>query len=134
MPWGFGSVNKLREFKSTLSAGLANVDPEAEAFLRGSAVTGKNSQSGAPFDSVKRSDLDLAIVSPKLVKKAKAMGIELRSRGNRTVALYPVHLRPFGLSDLANTLSKQTNRKVSFMIYASESAIKDRGTPYISLR
>jgi hypothetical protein len=43
-------------------------------------------------------------------------------------------LEKLGLTDLAGSLSKQTGRDVSFMIYGSEDAIKARLQPYLPLK
>src|SRR6185437_11105877 len=52
LPLGFANAEAFSKFSSTLATGLeeAGVN-DASSFLRGSAVTGQNYRTGAPFDS-----------------------------------------------------------------------------------
>lgn len=101
--------------------------------FQGSSVTGFNSQTGAPFDSVRRSDFDIALAGPSLMQAARAAGIGLRSQGTRTeplggprLANLPI-LRSLGLFDLWEQLTAEAGRPVAFMIFESLDGALARG-------
>ena len=85
VPLGFPDAESFASFGRQLHAGLKAAGfPDVYAAVRGSAVTGENFRTGAPFDVGRVSDLDVALASPSLFQRAKDFGIELRSGGHRT--------------------------------------------------
>ena len=104
-------------------AGYSDVQP----LFQGSSVTGKSFKTGQPFDVGRVSDFDIALGSPKLLARAKELGIGLRSGGVRTGPLNPAELEKLGLLELVDKLSKQWGRKVSFMLYDSTDSALKRG-------
>ena len=129
VPLGFPNPESFASFGRQLYAGLnAAGYPDVYAAVRGSAVTGESFRTRAPFDAGRRSDLDVALVSPSLLQTAKDLRIGLRSGGHRTGPLKDNDLRELGLPDLARKLSQRVNRAVSIMIYDSPSAIEERGS------
>lgn len=103
---------------------------DAIPFIRGSAVTGYSYRQGEAFDVGRRSDFDLAIVSPKLFQRAREAGIELRGGETRTRELNPMDMKSLGLDEFAAALALKSRRDTTLMIYSSESAIQVRG-PYL---
>lgn len=128
VPLGFNSRQAFQAFgslarNSLMFAGQA----DAELYLRGSSVTGYSYRTGRAFDLGRDSDYDFAIVSPRLMEQARMSGYQLRSSGNRTTELSPRQLRDLNLANFVQTLSAQTGRKVTIMIYESEAIIQSRG-------
>ena len=76
---------------------------------------------GQPFDFQRVSDFDVALASPDLLARAKALGISLRSGGARTGPLEARELKLLGLDDLAKSMSERAEREVNFMIYKDSS-------------
>jgi RHS repeat-associated protein len=135
LPYGFNNVGQFQQFSRAVSGGLREAAGGGlQAFLGGSAITGQSFRTGAAFDVGRTSDFDIAVVGGNLLAKAKELGIELRSKGTRTGPLDPQALKALGLDKLAQQLSQQAGRKVSFMIYESEEALRQRGTPYLGLQ
>jgi RHS repeat-associated protein len=135
LPYGFANAAQFQKFGNTISTGLREVAGEGvQAFLAGSAITGKSFRTGVAFDVGRQSDFDVALVGKKLLDKAKGLGIELRGKGTRTGPLDPKDLRALGLDGLQQRLSGMAGRTVSFMIYESEEALRVRGAPYQGLQ
>lgn len=95
--------------------------------IRGSAVTGESFRTGQPFDVGRRSDYDIALVSPTLMQRAIDLGVPLRGGGTRTRRLRGEELTDFDLRDLAASLGRSAERDVSFVIYNSQPAVTRRG-------
>lgn len=95
--------------------------------IRGSAVTGENFRTREPFDVGRRSDYDVALVSPTLMQRATELGIPLRGGGTRTRHLRSEELMDLGLQNSAANLGRRVERDVSFMIYYSRHAVTQRG-------
>ncbi|MBF0492891.1 MAG: hypothetical protein HQM15_08935, partial [Deltaproteobacteria bacterium] len=134
LPAGFSSQNELKEFANIFKEGLAqSADPDALGILRGSAVTGIKHDSGLPFDVGKKSDFDLAVVSPKLVKRVEEMGMPLRGGGTRSGPLGIIKpkdrtiLKQLQLLESAEQLKILSNRKISIMFYETETQLSQRG-------
>jgi filamentous hemagglutinin len=128
VPHGFKSKGDFDEFSGKLYSGLeAAGHTDSKVFIRGSAASGASFKTGKPFDSGRRSDFDLAIVSPELFEKAKNLGIGVRQGASRTGPLNAKNLEDLGLTELVRGLAKQHGRKVSFMIYNSEAPMRSRG-------
>ena len=131
LPYGFSNAAQFQQFGKAVSSGLREVAGEgAQAFLAGSAITGKSFATGAAFDVGRQSDFDVALVAKELLTKAKDLGIELRGQGMRTGPLGSEALKALGLDELAQRLSQQAGRQVNFMIYQSEEELRRRGAPY----
>ena len=72
VPLRFNTARDFESFGRATRDGLAAANHrDAEPYIRGSAVTGYNYLSGEPFDVGRRSDYDLAIVSPTLMRRAQ---------------------------------------------------------------
>ncbi|MBF0491354.1 MAG: hypothetical protein HQM15_01050 [Deltaproteobacteria bacterium] len=134
IPAGFNNSKEFEEFGNLFREGLQkSADPEAIGVLRGSSVTGVKHKNGLPFDTGKRSDLDLTVVSPKLLKRAEEMGVKLREGKTRTGPLDPDFfrqkqiLKKLNLFDSIQSLRSFSNRDVSLMIYDSEASVAGRG-------
>lgn len=128
LPKGFGTYENYVAFGQTMrdglrAAGYRDVDP----MLRGSAVTGENFRTRDPFDAGRRSDYDIALVSPTLMQRAVELGIPLRPGRTRTRPLSTNDLNDLGLLGLAGRLSGQVERDVNFMVYVSRQSVTRRG-------
>ena len=126
IPLGFKSIGEFSTFSSSLKGGLAKVADDAVALFQGSAITGKKFTTGAAFDVGRVSDFDIAIASPKLLDKAKELGIQLRGGGGRTGPLTAAELNKLGLSGLRQQLSNQAGRPVNFMIFRTVEEASSR--------
>jgi hypothetical protein len=136
VPHGFFSAEEFETFGSVLNSKMTKAGySDVQAVLQGSAVTGVRANSkpgipaGTPFDVIKSSDFDVAIVSPTLLSKAKELHIPLRSKDTRTGPLRRADLSRLGLGDLPksllDTLYKRDGRQINFMIFESlEDALK----------
>lgn len=135
LPYGFTSTGQYKQFGKAVSSGLRELAGDGvQAFLGGSAITGKSFSTGAAFDVGRTSDFDIAVVGKSLLSKAKELGIELRGKGSRTGPLGAEALKALGLDKLAQRLSQQAGRPVNFMIDESEEALRQRGAPYQGLQ
>jgi hypothetical protein len=127
LPLAFNSHEQFREFGRTTFNGLRAAGySDALPFLRGSSVTGHNFRTGAPFDSVRPSDLDLAIVSPTLMRRAVSEGVPLRA-GGRTEALNETQINQLGLRETISRSEAQSGRTVTIMVYESIPSVTIRG-------
>lgn len=124
LPHGLTSARQFKELGDDIRSGLARAGyRDAEPILQGSAVTGRSYRGGYKFDaspSGQKSDFDVALVSPSLLKKARELNIPLRSSGGRTRPLMDDDLGGLGIKDIHNQLQIQYGRKVEFMIYESK--------------
>ena len=128
LPWGFGTYANYLAFGQSLrdglrAAGYRDVGP----MIRGSAVIGENFRTREPFDVGRRSDYDIALVSPTIMQRAVELGIPLRGGGTRTEPLGDNALRALGFRELVDDLRHQAERPVSVMIYRSRRAVARRG-------
>jgi len=136
VPHGFITVDEFGNFGAAITRKMRGAGyDDVQAVLQGSGVTGARAMSkpgipaGTPFDVLKASDFDVALVSPKLLAKAKELGIPLRGGGYRTGPLWPGNLRAMGVGDLSDdllkTLYQHEGRRINFMIFESmEEALK----------
>ncbi|MFG6085747.1 hemagglutinin repeat-containing protein [Stenotrophomonas indicatrix] len=121
-PKGFSSPADFVRFGSDIKNGLASAGyGDVRPILQGSASTGRSFVKGQPFDFQRVSDFDVALASPDLLARAKALGISLRSGGARTGPLEARELKLLGLDDLAKSMSERAGREVNFMIYKDSS-------------
>src|SRR5262249_27585576 len=110
-----------------LNEGLAKAGySETQPVFQGSSVTGKSFTTGQPFDIGRVSDFDVALGSPRLLERARAFGIRLRSGGTRTGPLTAAELQKLGLAEVNAELSAQAGREVNFMIFQSAEAATAR--------
>ncbi|MBI1748660.1 MAG: RHS domain-containing protein [Acidobacteria bacterium] len=131
MPYGFGSYGQFQSFSRTAYHALGEAGHDASLVFRGSSVTGfamNPAKVGKAFGAA--SDFDLALVGKDLFGKAVEAGA-IRYSKTRTDILNPFILNKLGLRELAEQLQKQAGRKVSFVVYESEEALKRRG-PYMA--
>jgi filamentous hemagglutinin len=128
LPYGFRTPHEFTAFGQMMHGGLRDMQYHGvQVFLRGSALDRRNSRTGEFFDVGRRSDLDIALASPALFRRAAEIGVELRGGGTRTEELTYRQLERLGLSTLAEILSKRVDRPVTFMIYNSSGAVRQRG-------
>jgi len=136
LPHGFYSMDEFGNFGSALRKRLDDAGfDDVQAVLHGSSVTGVRANSkvgipaGTPFDVIKHSDFDVAIVSPTMFAKAKELNIPLRGAKTRTAPLRRGNLHQFDIADLPEvlrrTLYKHEGRQINFMIFETmEDALK----------
>jgi hypothetical protein len=133
VPHGFKGALDFQAFRQELRGGLRTaVGTDARAYLAGSAVTGRNYKTGALFDVGRKSDFDVALVDRGLWSRAGQAKVKLNS-STRTAPLGYNDLKKLGLDKLARQLSQQARRRVKFMLYESEDALRGREQPYIGL-
>ncbi|MGV9867047.1 SpvB/TcaC N-terminal domain-containing protein [Rhodococcus koreensis] len=123
-PMGFTNRYEFESFSSRLYLELNAREIEGEVFLQGSSVTGHGYRSQAPFDYMRTSDYDLAIVSPQLIELAQFWRVPTRGQGTRTGPLSQGNLRVLGLSGFTTTMSKVAGRPVNVMIYSGVRAVQ----------
>jgi hypothetical protein len=82
IPFGFKNADEFVSFGSILKSGLAKIADDAVGVFQGSAVTGKKFTTGEAFDVGR---ISIGIASSTLLERAKALGIQLRSGGSRTI-------------------------------------------------
>jgi len=122
-PLGFKSLDQFKYFGQS-SKGLLNTRgyPNAEVGVQGSSVTGYSASGSGPFDAGRISDLDVAVVSPKLFEDAKAAGVAVRD-GHTRFALTPENAATLKVGDLAGRMANFADgRKVNLMIFESRQA------------
>jgi hypothetical protein len=132
IPHGFRSVAQFEDFAAKLNTGLREAGFEdAEAIFQGSSVTGKKFTTGVPFDVGRVSDFDVGLASPKLLDRARAIGVALRSGGARTAPLTAQQLEALGLRQLADELALEAGRPVNFMVFESVDAATSKAPSII---
>ncbi|HEV8650181.1 MAG TPA: hypothetical protein VG276_12415 [Actinomycetes bacterium] len=135
-PLGFAGPAEFGRFGARLGAGLRKAGyGDVQAAFQGSSVTGRDFLSGAPFDTGRRSDFDVALGGRSLFERARSIGVDLRSGGTRTAPLTGAQLDALGLKRLGNELARLTGRPVGFMVYQSiEAAAVRRPSIMVPLR
>ncbi len=132
LPLGFNSREDFTAFGLALRRGLApSGQSGAEVFLRGSAVTGYSYRTGEAFDLGRQSDIDVAIVSPVLLRELSARGLRLTAGGARTLPFGRDRLPALRLPNLPGVWSSGA-RDVTYMIYRSRSDVEIRG-PHVQI-
>lgn len=127
IPLAFSDARDLAQFNTRLQTGLREAGyRDVQPIIQGSSVTGESFRTGAPFDVMRRSDLDVALASRTLMQRARELGIPLRGRGTRTMPLTNEQMRQIGLYRIAENLSRQYRRPVAFMIYDSVDVATSR--------
>ncbi len=135
VPFGFDSVEQIQRFQATATAELAKalkgVDRNAEAFLQGSSVTGISFKRKVPFDTA--SDLDVAISSRELLKKASKLGMEVKKSPSRIGPLEDFQIDDLGLRRFVRRLGEVADetkaadapsRKINIMLFNDEETVR----------
>jgi RHS repeat-associated protein len=83
LPYGFTSSGQFQQFGRAVSSGLREAAGDGvQAFLGGSAITGKSFSTGAAFDLGRTSDFDIAVVGGNLLSpKRRNSGLNYEARG-----------------------------------------------------
>src|SRR3954449_6828977 len=133
LPLGLESKAEWRKFVTTMYAAVdAAGHSDATIVWRGSSITGFNFRTGHEFDSLYRSDWDLALVSERSYERALRIGVRHPFSEQRTFELDKNSwLRRLGLLDLTRDLSVLADRKVSWMIYKDIAAVAERPGRYL---
>jgi hypothetical protein len=133
-PLGFHQYDDFLEFGHLLRRELQKMGyDDVTIFFVGSSVTGVKYTTGKPFDVGRKSDFDIALVSPSLFQRAKEMGIPLRGGGTRTSPIKTRDARRLGLDAIQQELSTKAGRETNFMIYRSQDALNARGQHSMSV-
>lgn len=102
--------------------------PDAQAYLRGSAVSGVSFRRGVLTETGPR-DFDVAIVNPNLFAVAQRRRIRLHS-ATRTRPLRAQELASLGMPGLQR---HESGRRVTYVVFSSASAMHARPGPAIPL-
>lgn len=141
VPFGFQSAEQFEKFQATASAELKRLlkkaDPNAEAFLQGSSVTGVSYKRHLPFDV--ESDFDVAVSSRYLLKQAEKLRYEVKLSPRRIGPLDADQIAELGLSRFqerlgnvvaeegkaaAGTTAGAKPRKINIMLFDNAEAVK----------
>ena len=135
-PLGFkkiGGVDEFREFKDRLLGTIPPRYSEARIGIRGSSIHGNKHQRGTNihdgpfFDTGKKlSDRDLFIVSPKLARDARRLGI--LKEGEKFTPLEARELKLLGLDRLADLMGRTGSRTISIRLYDSQKTLTRDGS------
>ncbi|MEQ1712462.1 MAG: hypothetical protein ABL908_13815 [Hyphomicrobium sp.] len=133
LPLGFNSREDYAAFGRSARTALNEAGfPEAEPYIRGSAVTGFSYSTGNAFDVGRRSDYDIAIVSPRLFEVMRQSGVRLRSGGGRTEQFNWENAPSPKLAEWLRSVETQYGREASIMIYRSQRDLELR-RPYLPI-
>lgn len=130
IPLGFANRQSFSAFGKQLHDGLREAGHQnAQGYLRGSSVTGISFKTGKPFDQGRRSDLDVAIVSPQLFERFASWSTkdDIRGGGTRSGPLSDGQLSRLGISRVQQSLRETSGRTVTLMLYKNIDALADRG-------
>ncbi len=134
IPRGFGSKGEFERFSSICKSELQRAGfDNTHALFQGSAVTGRSFLTGKQFDVGRKSDYDIALCGERLMQRARELGIELRSEGERTKPLDAAEVKKMGLESISNRLSAEVGRPVNFMLYRSPAYAAGR-SPSIAIK
>jgi hypothetical protein len=119
VPLGFANAEEFRAFGTHLTQGLRAAGyRDAVPVFQGSSVTGVSYKTGDIFDVGRVSDFDIALASPSLFDRAKALSVEVRGGGTRTAPLTEKQLDSLGILAVRDALKdRMSGRPVAFMIY-----------------
>ena len=123
-PLGFKSRGQFKQFGESARGTLKKLGfDDVEVGMQGSAVTGRSASDGAPFDGGRMvSDLDLAVVSPKLFARVRDAGVPVRD-GHTRFALKPEDAARVGIGEVPGKLSRLADgRTVNVMVFESRAA------------
>src|SRR3954453_17258252 len=133
LPLGFDGGREWRRFVTALYDGLDKAGyRDAVVAFRGSSITGVNFKEGHAFDSLYRSDWELALADSQALRRALNGGMSSAGRGTRTAPLRTVEqLQVVGLAEITATLKDMSGRRVEWMIYLNRDAVVGRNQPYV---
>lgn len=128
VPLAFGSETEFRSFSWETRSTLAlSGNADAEPYLRGSSVTGYRYENGEPFDFGTRSDLDFAVVSPRLLQRAQDLGIQTLGKGTRTFPLSQAQMEGLQIGNVVNQIGAATGRRSTIVIFRDATSLDSRG-------
>jgi hypothetical protein len=133
VPFGFRDAAHFKEFQATATAELKKLlkrtDPNAEAFLQGSAVSGVSYKRHLPFDV--ESDFDIALSSRYLFRKAETLGFEVKLSPRRIGPLDPDQIAELKLNkfirrldDVAAEERAAAPREINIMLFDNAEAVR----------
>jgi hypothetical protein len=128
VPFAFESAEQFNDFRalvaSELKKALKSVHPKAEAYLQGSALSGVSYKRHLPFDA--KSDLDIAITSRPLFRKAEKLGYGVSLSPRRIGPLDPDQIQQLGLGKLQRRIEEATgsSRDANFMLFENADAMR----------
>jgi uncharacterized protein YukE len=130
LPLGFESKWQWRRFVTSLYDGLDRAGyRDAVVAFRGSSITGSSFRYGHPFDSVGRSDWDLALADKTAFVRG---GMKTAGGGTRTEPLKDLrHFSTLGLDDVTVALRELAQRPVQWMIYRDPASVEARRQPFL---
>ena len=133
LPLGLDTKKQWRGYVTRMYAALdAAGRRDATIVWRGSSITGFNFREGHPFDSLYRSDWDLALVDDRAYEYLRVNGMRGPESENRTFTLKKnKHLRALGLLDVTRELSALAGRQVTWMVYKDVAAVDARQGRYL---
>src|SRR6185295_144105 len=133
VPFGFSDARHFDEFRSIaqqeLARAMRRADPQAQAFLQGSSLSGVSYARQVPFDA--ESDLDVAIVSRYLFRRARTLGYEVAQSPSRIGPLDADQIAELGLGRMLNRMERalpeagqQQERMINIMLFDNEAAMR----------
>lgn len=129
IPKGFKSRGQFNQFGEATHGSLSKPGlADAQAFMQGSAVTGRSFRTGLPFDVGRVSDFDIALVGSDIASRARKLGVAFKDGGFTKLSLTDDAIESLGLSLMRSKLSRLAGgRTVNFRIYESLDAMRARG-------
>lgn len=128
VPFAFESAEKFDEFRSLVNGELKRllkkVDSKAEAYLQGSSISGISYKRHLPFGA--ESDLDIAIVSRPLFKKAEKLEYQVSLSPRRIGPLAPDQVEELGLGRLKRRVEEATGsvHEAKFLLFENADAVR----------
>ncbi|MEV4707894.1 hypothetical protein [Actinoplanes sp. NPDC049316] len=117
MPYGFRDFGQFQEFATRFRDRMRELYPDLEMGFQGSSVTGRSTETGAPFDEGRVSDYDIAISGDSVNRAAQENGVPFRGDGVSTGPLGEHDQQRLGLDDIIDEASAETDREVHVMIF-----------------
>jgi hypothetical protein len=117
VPHGFRDFGQFREFATRFRDRMRELYPDLDMGFQGSSVTGRNAETGAPFDEGRVSDYDIAISGDSVNQAAHENGVQFRGDGVSTGPLSERDLDRLGLDGILDDASAETGREVNIMIF-----------------
>ncbi|MFD2917084.1 hypothetical protein [Psychroserpens luteus] len=124
--YGFKSFEELKQFgvqiyNTFTVKGYKNV----KVYMQGSSVTGKSYETGKIFDTGRKSDFDVGIVSKELLEKALDLGLAKSNRGY-SIPLKLEEMKKLGFEKLIISLQKKYAREVNFRVYNTVAEMNNK--------
>ncbi|MBA4174683.1 MAG: hypothetical protein C0511_19030, partial [Hyphomicrobium sp.] len=128
---GFTSREDYASFGRSARTALNEAGyPEAVPYMRRSTVTGYSYRTGEAFDVGRRSDFDVAIVSPRLLEYLTANAVRTSGYGSRSQAIGPERLPEGPLRTWLLQIARA--RPSSIVVHRSLRDLELRG-PYLPM-